>query len=147
MAGLIWEHGGAGVLQRDHIDLSGIRISVGVNCRFSPETLRTVALLDTGSEWSVLGEPLASDLDDGVPLGSVPMSTRLGRFIGRIHRVPVTLLSELGTDVTIAATVLLTPDWPGPPILGFTGCLERVRFALVPSATGQHTWVHFAPTS
>ena len=30
------------------------------------------------------------------------------------------------------ATWFVAPDWPGPSVIGWRGCLERMRFALDP---------------
>ena len=33
----------------------------------------------------------------------------------------------------VAGTWFVSEDWPGPNVLGWKGCLERMRFALDPS--------------
>jgi hypothetical protein len=43
----------------------------------------------------------------------------------------------------IEATWFISPDWPGPLVLGWKGCLERLRFALDP--TPEEEWFYFGP--
>ncbi len=141
----LWLGGGVASLQRDALDvMSGATISLGVSCAFEYESDLRVALVDTGASWSMIGGALARRLDAGDSVGELTMSTRFGRFTGHLQRVPVILLSEAGSPLVVSATLLLCPEWPGPPILGFSGCLERIRFAFVPDATGVTTWFHFA---
>lgn len=118
---------------------------VAVDCRIDAAGDVT-ALLDTGAEWSVLGGVLATSL-----LGSssrphdypMIMRTRLGPIEGWRRRVPVTLLANDGRELEIAATVLLAPEWEGPPVLGYRGLLERIRFALDPGVTDADQWMYF----
>lgn len=94
-------------------------------------------MLDTGAHWTLIGPELIELLGDelGAATGSLKMSTRLGRFPGTLHRLPIQLVAEQGSDVTVEATCLALPDWTGPTILGFNGFLERIRFALEPAAS------------
>lgn len=121
-------------------------LPVAVRCRFGsqPEEL---AMLDTGAQWTLIGsehiELLGDELGEG--LETITMSTRLGRFQGTLHRLPIRLLADRGTDITVDATCLALNQWSGPNILGFSGFLERLRFALDPA--GMHTLarIHFGP--
>jgi hypothetical protein len=54
-------------------------------------------------------------------------------------------MADRGTDVTIEATCLALKDWPGPNILGFSGFLERLRFALEPADVHSAARIHFGP--
>jgi len=38
-----------------------------------------------------------------------------------------------GQPLLVEATWFVSPDWPGPLVLGWKGCLERFRFALDPN--------------
>lgn len=71
------------------------------------------------------------------------MSTRLGRIEGRLHRLSVTLVADDGRDLQVAATVLIAPEWLGPPVLGYRGLLERVRIALDPGVADDDQWLYF----
>jgi hypothetical protein len=121
-------------------------LPVAVRCRFGsqPEEL---AMLDTGARWTLIGPDLIELLGDelGEGLEAVTMSTRLGRFQGTLHRLPIRLLADEGTDITVDATCLALKMWPGPNILGFTGFLERLRFALDPAGMHTAARLHFGP--
>jgi hypothetical protein len=94
------------------------------------------ALLDTGAEWSVIGEDVLPLIEDqlGPPIRSLYMSTRLGRIFGELHRVNITLLTDpnQGDELTVESTTFVSEEWEGPVILGYRGFMERIRFALDP---------------
>ena len=104
-------------------------------------------MLDTGARWTLIGSELIELLGDelGEGLEAVTMSTRLGRFQGTLHRLPIRLLADQGTDITVNATCLALKTWEGPNILGFTGFLERLRFALDPADMHATARIHFGP--
>ena len=56
------------------------------------------------------------------------LSTRFGTLAGRLERVSLTFDASEGRSLTIQATCLLSADWPGPMVIGWKGCLERMRF-------------------
>lgn len=117
---------------------------VAVRCRIDGANDNFAALLDTGAEWSVLGGALAESLLRQEDLGLfVAMHTRLGRIEGRLQRLLVTLLANDGQELQVPATVLLAPDWSGPPVLGYRGFLERLRFALDPGVSVSDQWMYF----
>lgn len=57
---------------------------------------------------------------------------------GRLYRLSLTLLADVGEDVTLQTTAFVpepeeAEHWGEMPcLLGFYGCLERVRFAIDP---------------
>ena len=57
---------------------------------------------------------------------------------GRLYRLTLTLLAQAGDDVVLQATAFVPEPQEEesrgdlPSILGFYGCLERVRFAIDP---------------
>ena len=57
---------------------------------------------------------------------------------GRLYRLTLTLRAQAGDDLTVQATAFVPEpqeeeSWGElPSILGFYGCLERVRFAVDP---------------
>lgn len=116
-------------------------LPVAIRCRLGTGTIDEMALLDTGAQWSVLGDwavdLLGDELDDLDEV--IELSTRQGRFAGRVSRVRISLLADedCGLDLPVEATVLVVAGWPGPTVLGYRGLLERVRFALDPGADGQ----------
>lgn len=92
-----------------------------------------LALLDTGASWSVLNVEVAEELEllnaHGTPLA---MSTRLGRIEGKLVRTAATLVAEDGDSVGVDATVFVSHEWRQPTIIGYSGLLERIRFAIDP---------------
>jgi hypothetical protein len=109
------------------------RLVIAIACQLGPPTV--FALLDTAADWCVLPPAVATELgfdlnpDPAYP----PYSTRHGLLFGRQERMPIILLSQAGTPLEIEATWFISPDWPGPVVLGWKGCLERLRFALDPT--------------
>jgi hypothetical protein len=115
-------------------DYSGSdRLLVAVTCRIEVVTLR--ALLDTASEWCVLPWETAQTLGYSYHSAehAVQLSTRLGAIDGWLERIPLVLSAEEGRTLDVEATWFISEDWPGPPVLGWKGCLERIRFGLDPS--------------
>jgi Aspartyl protease len=109
------------------------RYLVAVDCRLGETTFP--ALFDTGSQWCVLPPRTAQALgyDLAAPQQTVPLSTRFGTFHGRLERIALSFPVEEGVTVEVDATWFISPDWPGPAVIGWKGCLERIRFALDPS--------------
>jgi hypothetical protein len=97
----------------------------------SPLTL--LAQLDTGSAWSILDRESAADI--GLLTAPGPpreLRTPLGIIKGRLVAVPVELMADEGTSLDIEAVFFISEDWPGKTFLGYSGLLERIRFALDP---------------
>lgn len=95
-----------------------------------------LAQLDTGAAWSVLNSEIAEELQllggTGQP---IELSTRRGPVHGHLETVTITIVAdEDGHSLDVDATVLVSPDWPAPTFLGYTGLLERIRLALDPQA-------------
>ena len=139
----LWSIGAA--RYEEGLETPGGQLVVAVRCRFDGVRNNVDALLDSGAEWSVFGGELAASLrDQATPMGIFSsMHTRLGRIQGQFHRLSVTLLADDGEDFQIPATVLLAPDWSGPPVLGYRGFLERLRLALDPGASIADQWMYF----
>src|SRR5215467_12906582 len=100
--------------------------------------LRTSAVIDTGAPYVVLDPSLAQVL--GVNLRTALFSTILSirghRVQGSLHRMNLTFLADEGEEITVEATVFIpqvdTGSWALPSFIGWTGCLERLRFAVDP---------------
>lgn len=127
----------------------GFPLSVSAFCRLGSGALDDFALIDTGAAWSLIGGDLARVLapqtfDLGIPMS---MSTRLGLVRGSVHRLPVTLLADEGSDVTVDASVMLSLEWSGPVVLGYRGFLERIRIAFDPGVGDDDQRISFALTS
>jgi hypothetical protein len=98
-------------------------------------------MVDTGGVHVLLTAEIASELrfnpKDGI---STPNLLWRGLLLkGVLHRISVTLLAEEGNGLIIDATAFVPELSPNqewlenfPCILGMSGCLERLRFAIDP---------------
>jgi len=109
------------------------RLFVSVACRLG--THRIDALIDTGSQWCMLTTRLAEDLGLLADPGGIEtrIHTCFGLLSGQLVRYPVSFHADEGVSVDVDATWFASTDWPGPPVVGWKGCLERLRFALDPA--------------
>jgi hypothetical protein len=48
--------------------------------------------------------------------------------------IPSEFEADEGSPLAVEATWFVADGWPGPIVIGWKGCLERMRFALDPSA-------------
>ena len=109
------------------------RLLVAVPCIVSGLPVPLDALLDTAAEWCMIPRDLAALVGAGVPpLNPIRIHTRFGLFEGLLERLPIQIPAIEGLPLTVDATWFVSADWPGPPVLGWKGCLERFRFALDP---------------
>ncbi|MFQ5791256.1 MAG: hypothetical protein ACE5JI_12365 [Acidobacteriota bacterium] len=93
-----------------------------------------LAQLDTGAAWSVLDGEIAEALGFlEQPGPSVGLSTRSGTIEGKLIRAPVTILADEGESFEVEATLFVSRDWAYGNFLGYSGFLERIRFAVDPS--------------
>lgn len=110
------------------------RLFVAVACLVEDLPSPIFALLDTASEWCVLPASVSTDL--GLDLEpdehSIPLHTRFGEVRGRLERVRMRLIADEGDPIEIQATCFISQEWPGPMVIGWKGCLERIRFGLAP---------------
>lgn len=107
---------------------------VAVECRIGglPNTFQ--ALLDTAAQWCVLPSSVAQELGYEGDENDVVLSTRLGAVAGRLEQIPVSFEAHEGVSMEVEATWLVTDQWDGPVVIGWKGCLERMRLALDPFA-------------
>jgi len=131
---MIQEYAGFSHYRADYLHGAHLLI-VAVPCRFEKATRPSLALLDTASTWCVLPGEVATEAGYDLkpdPL-TPPLHTRFGLIHGRLERMDIVLPAEEGEDLPVSATCFLSEDWPGPPVLGWKGFLERLRFALDPN--------------
>lgn len=101
-----------------------------------------LAELDTGSPYLVLEREIAEALQLLNGEGErITLSTRAGQVPGHLQRSNVTLLADDGSSLDVDATVFVSPDWLRGNFIGYTGFLERVRFAVDP----QRNFFYFGP--
>jgi len=121
------------------IELPTGKLPVAVRCRVGDIPGEDVALLDTASTWCVLPPNFAPDLEYEPPVESaMRLDTRFGLMVGELIRLPVTFVPDEGEPTTVEATWFLSADWPGPLVIGWKGCLERMRFACEPDIDAFH---------
>jgi hypothetical protein len=91
------------------------------------------ALLDTGSQWCILPPAITLALGYELPLDSeIRLHSRFGHHDGVLIRIPMRFAADEGEPAEVEATWFVSPDWPGPMVTGWKGCLERFRFAFDP---------------
>ncbi len=134
---VLWSTGGAYL--RFLEDFGPHKIITGVECEFAAIPSKQVAILDTGAELSVVSHTIyqwffyKNLVALGSPVDQVTLHSRLGTFTGNLYRVGITLTAHWGQPLTIEGTFLFCEEWTGPTVLGFHGCLERLRFAIDPN--------------
>jgi len=111
------------------------RLFVAARCRIAESTDAIPVLLDTAAEWCVVRADLMEDARQAPDLvqPEAVMLSRFGAVEGWLERADVTFAATEGEDLVVSATWFVSPDWPGPSVIGWKGCLERMRFALDPS--------------
>ena len=106
---------------------------IHVKVEFDGESV--LALLDTGAAWSVLNAELAQELGlferDGE---SMTISSRAGKIKGKLVRARTTLVADEGESIEFYSTVFVSGDWPEGNFIGYSGLLERIRFAIDPGS-------------
>lgn len=116
-------------------DVAGHTLVVALSCFVEDLPDHEYGLLDTGSAVCVLPSSLVAALGSAPVPGAarVVLASRFGRFEGWMDRFRLTLHAQVGSPLEIDATWFVCPDWPGPLVLGWRGCLDRMRFAMDPS--------------
>ena len=65
-------------------------------------------------------------------LDSLTLRTAHGPVRGALYRHRIEFLAEEGPNLDIEATLFISPEWHAPCFLGYSGVLERIRFAIHP---------------
>lgn len=114
----------------------GHEIIVGVRCRIDNLEEEEIALLDTGSTYTVINRELVRDIENQlIQVRKDQLKTCNGPIAGTLVELGITLLAEEGEDLPVDALALNTEDWHGPVVLGYRGFLEKIRIALDPGVT------------
>ena len=94
-----------------------------------------LALLDPGAHYCILNQRVVELIEDQLveDIGEADLRTSHGLVRGRLHRYRIELLAEVGEDLEIEATLFVSPDWNAPSFLGYTGVLDRLRWAVNPT--------------
>lgn len=99
----------------------------------SIKDIRTYARLDPATPWVVLNYEIAENL--GFPFNEeeTKLHTIGGDMVGTLETHPIKLLALEGPSITIDATIFVCREWQRECFLGYSGFLERIRFAVDPS--------------
>jgi hypothetical protein len=99
-----------------------------------------LAMVDTGAAYSVLDADVAEELgafdEAGTP--QVDLATRHGLLRGRLVRRETWIVAQEGPTLGFEATFWVSRDWTYGLVLGYSGLLERIRFAIDPIAARFH---------
>lgn len=108
---------------------------VAIPCQVGSLERTAFALLDTASEWCVLPPDLATEVGDELETLITPahLHTRFGLISGSLGRVTIRILAAEGESLTVEATCFTSESWAGPMVIGWKGCIERMRLGLDPS--------------
>jgi len=91
------------------------------------------AIVDTGSPYCIFDTEIADALgfsfDDGE---GIKLRTPYGEVTGTIQRLTISLVAEQGDSLEVDASVFVTDDRRYGNFLGYSGLLERIRFAFDP---------------
>jgi hypothetical protein len=96
-----------------------------------------LAVLDPAAPWGILNWEIACILGVSLRGEALRLRTWRGTVEGELHRLIITLLAEEGEPVSVEATVFVSEEWTGPGhpnFLGYSGFLERIRWAVDPAA-------------
>lgn len=83
----------------------------------------------------MLPPELAAELGDELDIipATSRLHTRFGLLTGSLGRLTIRFDAADGDSLAIDATCFCSEGWLGPMVLGWKGCLERLRFGLDPS--------------
>jgi len=91
------------------------------------------ALVDTGTPYCIFNTAQVETLGLSFNTGErIALRTAYGPFEGTVQRVTIQLIAEEGESLNIDASVFVAQDWHLGNFLGYTGFLERFRFAIDP---------------
>jgi hypothetical protein len=92
------------------------------------------AAVDTGAPYCIFDREILQQL--GCPFEDsnlIQLKTHRGEFAGNLQRVSVRLPAEDGDTLEIDATVFVSSEWIHGNFLGYSGFLQRFRFAVDPT--------------
>ena len=94
-----------------------------------------LALVDTGGHFFIPSPEVLAAIRERLTdsFDRTSLMTARGRIHGELYRHQLALISITGEDLDVDATVFVSPEWDGPSVFGYTGMLERIRFAVDPA--------------
>jgi hypothetical protein len=126
-------NGGSNLIYPFYKYAPGETLIIGIECHFPQWSKMGMALLDTGAQYSVVGEEVYAALSQTFqPAGEIiKMSTRRGLIKGVLERIDIRLVADVGEDLNLETTFFISEEWTGPTVLGFS-TLSQMRMALDP---------------
>lgn len=93
-----------------------------------------LALLDTGGHFCILNHEVVPLIRDQLThrLDESVLHTARGPIRGELYILTLELIAERGANLIIDSTAFISPEWRAPNFLGYSGVLDRVRFAIDP---------------
>ncbi len=116
-------------------DPSGHSRQTSINVRFSLPNFESIfffAKIDPATPWVVLNSDINELLGLRAESTDTTLQTALGNMRGCLERYPITLIAEHGKALQIDATLFVCNEWTRGNFLGYSGFLERIRFAVDP---------------
>lgn len=98
------------------------------------ESIKTMAIVDTGSPYCILNKEQIKTADpDYIELATerFKYEIRGDKLEGVLIRYPIRFIAETGDDLIIEGSVFVPDDEvPIPNFIGLEGCLSRMKFAV-----------------
>jgi hypothetical protein len=105
--------------------------------------LSVYALVDTGTPYCIFETEIVEALGVADASGeSMTLRTAYGSFQGTIQRLTIRLAAEQGDSLDIDASVFVTDAWGYGNFVGYSGFLERFRFAFDPATNAFYFGPH-----
>lgn len=140
---------GRSALLLDHPLQPGYCLLVAVECRIEDSPDPIVALVDAAATWCMLPWDLAKQLGHAsrptADLAACTMDSRLGRIRGYLWPFRTAFVPVEGESLEVAAIWFISEQWPGPAVIGWKGCLERIRFGVDPGTMPDSASFYFGP--
>ena len=96
-------------------------------------SIQTLAKLDTGTPWVILNSQLNKTLGFTSGSSDIVLHTPTGRMSGSLEKYPIILRAPKGKSLEIEATLYICDNWNKGNYIGYTGLLDKIRFAIDPS--------------
>lgn len=108
---------------------NSIHVSILLNGDVS---IPVFARVDPATPWVVLNSELNKQLGLCAASSEIELQTAAGLMKGSLERYPIILQAEQGYPLEIDATLFVCDNWQRENFLGYSGFIERIRFAVDP---------------
>ena len=96
--------------------------------------LSIFARVDPATPWVILNSEINEQIGLRASSTKISLRTAVGVMRGSLERLPIRLVAEQGDPLEIDATVFVCDEWQRENFLGYSGFLERIRFAVDPTS-------------